>query len=80
MKRILIVFVLACLLAIASVGMAGAASNPSGTGPPSVECGDDGATSGPAGFDMPGFAIAELNYSHSSQYDVACYQQTQNGH
>jgi hypothetical protein len=80
MKRILIVFVLACLLAIASVGMAAAAPNPSGSGPPSVECGEEGATSGPAGFDMPGFAIAETNYSHSSQYDVACYQQPQNGH
>jgi len=46
---------------------------------------------GPAGFDQPGFAIAEGNYAGSddtasklhsasgnavSQYDVACYQIT----
>ncbi len=70
-----------------------AATNPSGTGQPSAECGTDGATMAPAGFSTGGFANAEENYagsdgtasadhSHSgkakSQYDIACYQYTSN--
>ena len=67
-----------------------AVSNPSGTGQPSVECGDEGAELEPHGFTRDGFAHAETVYagsenSHSlnsnnshavSQYDVACVQFT----
>ena len=75
------------------VASALAASNPSGNGQPNVECGEDGITSAPAGFSTGGFANAEDHYAGSdgtqsqanansdhavSQYDVACYQQTQN--
>ncbi|MDD5068331.1 MAG: hypothetical protein PHS53_02835 [Candidatus Pacebacteria bacterium] len=70
-----------------------AAPNPSGTGQPGAECGEENATMAPKGFSSGGFAHAETVYagsdgsasaehSHSthavSQYDVACYQQTQN--
>ena len=86
------------LLAISSAGLvlavstaAVAAGNPSVTGQPSASCGSPLATMGPAGFNQPGFAIAEGNYAGSddtasklhsasgnavSQYDVACYQIT----
>jgi hypothetical protein len=71
---------------------ASAASNPSGTGQPGAECGDENASVEPAGFLTDGFAIAEAHYAGSdgtsslnsgndhavSQYDVACYQVTQN--
>jgi hypothetical protein len=73
-------------VAIAGVGASGAsaARNPNGTGQPSVECGDPGATTEPAGFGTPGFANAEDHYASGangnakavSQYDVACYQVT----
>jgi hypothetical protein len=87
------------LLAISAAGLVLAmsaatvvAGNPAGRGQPGAECGDDGAEMGPAGFDSPGFAIAEDKYAGSdetaskmhagsdhavSQYDVACYQITQ---
>jgi len=80
MNRILAMIALVCLFALAGVAGASAARNPSDKGPPSVECGDLGATSAPPGFAVPGFAKAELHYAPGSQYDVACYQQTQNGH
>ena len=73
---------------------AAAAGNPAGTGQPSVECDEEGATSAPKGFATDGFAIAEERYAGAggspsaangnphavSQYDVACYQLTQHGH
>ena len=57
---------------------------------PFAECGEDGATLNPPGFDMPGFANAEANYAGSegthslisgnahavSQYDIACVHYT----
>jgi hypothetical protein len=60
-------------------------------GQPGAECGDDGATLRPAGFDSPGFAKAETHYAGSdgtasllhansthavSQYDIACVHYT----
>jgi len=72
-----------------------AARNPSGTGHPSAECGNPGATLEPAGFSSGGFAHAETVYAGSegsasaahansehavSQYDVACFQRTSNAH
>ena len=69
-------------------GIAGAASNPSGSGQPSQECGEDNALANPPGFDSGGFANAEAHYAGSapqnsnnpksvSQYDVACFQYSQ---
>jgi hypothetical protein len=69
-------------------GVAGAASNPSGSGQPSQECGEEAAPNNPPGFDTVGFANAETHYAGSapqnsknaksvSQYDVACYQFSQ---
>jgi hypothetical protein len=67
---------------------ASAARNPAGTGQPSQECGEEGATATPAGFATGGFAHAETQYAGSqpqnsnnpnsvSQYDVACFQVSQ---
>jgi hypothetical protein len=91
MKRTAIVT--GTFLAITALGVApaSAAPNPSGTGQPGAECGSDGATSMPAGFNTDGFANAEAHYAGSdgtpslnsdnahavSQYDIACYQITQ---
>ncbi|MDD4989290.1 MAG: hypothetical protein PHV42_02590 [Candidatus Pacebacteria bacterium] len=70
-----------------------AAPNPSGTGQPSASCGSENATAMPNGFNTDGFAHAGTVYAGSdgtasaehsnstnsvSQYDVACYQVTQN--
>jgi hypothetical protein len=77
-----------------SAGTAVAARNPSGTGQPGAECGEEGATSEPAGFSTAGFENAEAHYAGSegtgslhsgnaaavSQYDVACFQVTSAGH
>jgi hypothetical protein len=56
-------------------------------GQPGAECGDEGATMNPPGFDSGGFANAETRYAGSdgtaslahahsshavSQYDIAC--------
>jgi len=92
-KKLAVVLAATLMLALSS-GPAAFASNPAGTGQPGVECGDEGATSSPPGFDTGGFAHAELVYAGSddtaslahansdhavSQYDVACLQVTTNG-
>lgn len=89
MRRRLILSVAAAALALAAVAGPALAGNPSGTGPPSQSCQDQltagGSTPGNAAlspgspFNEPGFGSANggtggLNYSPSSQYDVACYQ------
>jgi hypothetical protein len=69
----------------AGTGQPGTA-NPNG-----VACGDPGATSMPPGFSSPGFANASQHYAGSplnpnasgnshavAEYDIACYQHTQN--
>ena len=85
---------IAVLLALAPVTAATAARNPSGSGQPHAECGDDNATAEPPGFSSGGFANAETHYAGSdgthslvsgnahavSQYDVACFQLTSSGH
>ena len=86
MRRFITVVIASLVVAGFAAGPAAGARNPNptGTGPPDVECGDPGATSGPAGFDTDGFANAETHYadgSHGnpdaiSRYDVACYQFT----
>jgi hypothetical protein len=94
MRRALIGGSLTLLLTLGSAGMAFAAPNPSGSGQPGAECGDEGATTEPAGFTTGGFEIAEAHYAGSdgtaslnsgndhavSQYDVACFQVTSSGH
>jgi hypothetical protein len=94
MRKALIGGSLALLLTLGSAGMALAAPNPSGSGQPGAECGDEGATTEPAGFTTGGFEIAEARYAGSdgtaslssgndhavSQYDVACFQVTSSGH
>jgi hypothetical protein len=79
----------ALALSVASGALAG--GNPSGTGQPDAECGEENATMEPHGFTTGGFAHAELLYAGSedsrsnsdnehavSQYDVACFQITSN--
>ncbi|MBA2714002.1 MAG: hypothetical protein H0U55_10695 [Rubrobacteraceae bacterium] len=77
-KRLALVPVAALMLVLGSAP-AFAAANPSGTGPPNQECGEDGATVYPPGFLASGFANAEDHYNPGSQYDVACYQVTNKG-
>ena len=71
-------------------GTVSAARNPAGTGQPGASCGSANATTEPNGFGTAGFAHAETVYAGSdgtpsqangnshavSQYDVACYQQS----
>ena len=82
---------LGAALALSLESGALAVGNPSGTGQPGAECGDEGAEMEPHGFTTTGFAHAELVYAggedsrsnpdneHAvSQYDVACFQITSN--
>jgi hypothetical protein len=92
MRKVIVATVAAAALMFAPTA-ALAASNPSGSGQPSQECGDSGATSEPAGFTTDGFGTAEGSYAGSdgtpslangsdaavSQYDVACFEVTQAG-
>ena len=92
MKRLAIVSVASIAIFAGGPAVAFAAPNPSGHGQPGASCED--STVIPAGFSTDGFAKAETHYagsedSHSlvsgndhavSQYDVACYQLTQNAH
>ena len=93
-KKLAVVLAATLMLALSSGPAAFAAPNPSGTGQPGVECGDEGAELAPPGFATGGFAIAEEHYAGSdgtaslanagnshavSQYDVACFQVTHKG-
>jgi hypothetical protein len=73
---------------VVPAGAAAAARNPSGSGQPAQECGEDEATATPPGFETGGFATAEERYAGNqpqnstnpksvSQYDVACFQVSQ---
>jgi hypothetical protein len=78
----------AASLALSMAATTTLAGNPAGTGQPSVECGEDDATTLAPGFNTGGFEIAESVYANDdstgglasgnwhvvSQYDVACYQ------
>jgi hypothetical protein len=93
-RRTTVGVVIAVLLAVVPATAVIAAPNPSGSGQPGAECGDDNATSEPGGFGTGGFETAESSYAGSdgthslisgnahavSQYDVACYQVTSAGH
>ena len=78
-KKLAVVLAATLMLALSSAPAAFAAANPSGTGPPNQECGEDDATVLTPGFETGGFAIAEDHYNPGSQYDVACYQVTNKG-
>jgi hypothetical protein len=94
MLRRIMVGASAATLALALSAAVTLAGNPSGTGQPGAECGEDNATVEPAGFSTDGFANAEDHYANDdstgglasgnwhvvSQYDVACYQLTQHQH
>jgi hypothetical protein len=68
MRRFAVAAILCLALAgLASTGAA-AAPNPSGTGQPGAECGEEGATLSPAGgvaFSTGGFENAEARYAGS---------------
>ena len=86
MSKKILISVAAAGLMFASVAFA--AANPSGTGQPGAECGEDNALVEPHGFRTDGFANAESRYAGSdesnslhsnnpkavSQYDIACFQ------
>jgi hypothetical protein len=92
--KLILAFALVGAIAFGSAAVASAAANPSGTGEPGAECGEEDAFLEPHGFtDSVGFAHAETVYAGSegtasalnansphavSQYDVACFQQTAN--
>src|SRR4051794_13518635 len=95
MRTLLLALALASALMLGTFVTVDAARNPAGTGQPSAECGDPGATLEPSGFGSSGFAHAETVYAGSegsasalhansdhavSQYDVACFQHTSNAH
>jgi hypothetical protein len=95
MRNLILALALASGLFLGSAVLIGAAPNPSGTGQPSVECGDPGAEVMPAGFESGGFAHAQTVYAGAdesaslahtdnshvvAQYDVACFQNTSAGH
>ena len=97
MSRFIVAAIASLIVAAFAAGPAAAANPHQGgaTGQPGLECGDEGATSEPAGFtDSAGFANAEDHYAGSegtpseangnshavSQYDVACFQFTSSGH
>jgi hypothetical protein len=92
--RFVLALAIAGSVAFGTVALASAAANPSETGQPGAECGEEDAILEPFGFtDSAGFAHAETVYAGSdgtasalnanspdavSQYDVACFQYTAN--
>jgi|SRR5215212_1828540 len=76
-KKLAVVLAATLMLALSSGPAAFAASNPSGTGPPSQSCEEQ--PMGPPGFQTNGFKHAQSVYNEKSQYDVACYQLSQKG-
>jgi len=87
MRRFILIAIASLIVAAFAAAPAGAARNPSGTGQPNASCEDPGS-SAPNGFSSGGFPNAQSRYADHpngntnavSQYDVACYQQTKNGH
>ena len=55
-RRATVGMAIAVAFVVAPVGAAYAASNPSGSGQPGAECGEDNALTAPAGFSSGGFA------------------------
>jgi hypothetical protein len=92
MRKLLAAGLMMGFMSLAGTAPAWAASNPSGTGPPSQSCQSveaaGGTTPGQASsspgspFNEPGINSANggtggQHYSAISQYDVACYQVSQ---
>ena len=80
MRTTLVAIGFAVALALgATTAPASAAANPSGTGPPSQDCGDLGTfpghtTTSPGSPFNEGVGTGGLHYTEKSQYDVACFQ------
>jgi len=79
MRKSAVLVVLTAALGLLGAAPAVAASNPSGTGPPSQDCGDLGTfpghtTTSPGAPFNEGVGTGGLHYTEKSQYDVACYQ------
>ena len=79
MRTTIIATALATALTVASAAPALAASNPSGTGRPSQDCGELGTfpghtTTSPGSSFNEGVGTGGLHYNETSQYDVACFQ------
>ena len=79
MRKSVITVVFAAALGVLGAAPAVAASNPSGTGLPSQDCGDLGTfpghtTTSPGSPFNEGVGTGGLHYNEISQYDVACYQ------
>lgn len=79
MRKTLITLAFAAAVALVGAAPAVAASNPSGTGPPSQDCSSLGTfpghtTTSPGSPFNEGVGTGGLNYNEKSQYDVACYQ------
>ena len=92
MRKVLAVSVMAGVMIIGGAAPALAASNPSGTGPPSQSCQDiegaggtvpgnsndsPGSPFNEPGIDSANGGIGGQHYNEASQYDVACYQVSQ---
>ncbi len=91
-RRVIVSVTVGLIVLLGSVGTTQANPNPNGTGQPSASCGAPNALSSPAGFNTGGFSNAESRYAGSlgtpsaangspnavSQYDVACFQVSQN--
>ena len=88
-------FIVAMLISGAMVGFGSVgaiAANPPGTGKPSQDCGELGEANRPgnttqspgspfneAGEDSELGGIGGQHYNENSQYDVACFQQSEKG-
>jgi hypothetical protein len=85
LRKLLVITAVVSVLMVGPVGVAFAA-NPPGNGQPGQTCGTDGATSAPGkgnSANSPGSpfvgGVADGKYNAAeSQYDVACFQVTQN--
>jgi hypothetical protein len=93
LSKLMLAVALVCAIGFGSAAIAAAAPNPSGTGQPGAECGEEDAFLEPHGFSTDGFVHAETVYAGSegtpsllhaqsthavSQYDIACFQFTAN--
>ena len=92
MRRSVLILSAAACLVFGSAAPAMADNPPGPPGPPSQSCQDlepntpgNAANSPGSPFNEPGInspngGIGGQNYSEKSQYDVACFQQSQHGH
>jgi hypothetical protein len=89
-RRFLLVLVASAALTAVAPSLAAGAQNPSGTGPPGQSCQEinEGKSTPGHSASSPGSPFNEpsstsnggtggQNYSEKSQYDVACFQQSQ---